>query len=85
MIVTVIQDLGKTMETQRGLQEIFNKELEKLKNKETKMDSTISEMKNTLEGINSRITEAEERICDVEDSGGNLCHRKKNRENNEKN
>ena len=31
------------------------------------MNSTITEMKNTLEGINSRITEAEERISDLED------------------
>ena len=31
------------------------------------MNKTISEMKNTLEGINSRITEAEERISDLED------------------
>ena len=51
------------METQiEKLLEMFNKELEDLKNKQTKMDSTISEMQNTLEGINSRIMEAEERI-----------------------
>ena len=31
------------------------------------MNSTITEMKNTLEGINSRVTEAEERISDLED------------------
>ena len=31
------------------------------------MNNTITEMKNTLEGINSRITEAEERIRDLED------------------
>ena len=31
------------------------------------MDNTITEMKNTLEGINSRITEAEEWISDLED------------------
>ena len=31
------------------------------------MNNTITEMKNTLEGINSRITEAEERISDLED------------------
>ena len=30
-----------------------------LKNKQTKLDSTIYEMKNILEGINSRITEVE--------------------------
>ena len=31
------------------------------------MNNTITEMKNTLEGINSRITEAEEWISDLED------------------
>ena len=31
------------------------------------MSNTITEVKNTLEGINSRITEAEEWIIDLED------------------
>ena len=31
------------------------------------MNNTITEMKTTLEGINSRIPEAEERISDLED------------------
>ena len=31
------------------------------------MNNPITEMKNTLGGINSRITEAEERISDLED------------------
>ena len=31
------------------------------------MNNTITEMKNTPEGINSRITEAEEGISDLED------------------
>ena len=31
------------------------------------MNTIITEMKNTLEGINSRITEAEEQINDMED------------------
>ena len=31
------------------------------------MNSTITEMKTTLEGISSRITKAEERISDLED------------------
>ena len=37
---------------------MFNKEVEDLK----KTNSTISEMKNTLEGTNSRLMEAEEGI-----------------------
>ena len=43
------------------IQETFKKDLEELKSKQTMMNNTITEMKNTLEGINSRITEAEER------------------------
>ena len=34
---------------------------------ETEMNNTITEMKTILEGINSRITEAEEWISDLED------------------
>ena len=50
------------------MQEIFNKDLEELKNKQTEMNNKITEMKTTPEGINSRITEAEEQISDLEDS-----------------
>ena len=68
MIVKMIQDLGKRREAKmEKMQEMFNKDLEELTNKETEMNTTINEMKNTLEGINSRITEAEEQISDLED------------------
>ena len=54
MIVKTIQNLGKRMEVKiEKRQEMFIKDLQELKNKET-------EMNNILEGINSRITEAEE-------------------------
>ena len=42
------------------MQESFNEDLEELKNKHTEVNSTNAEIKNTLEGINSRISEAEE-------------------------
>ena len=42
------------------IQEMFNKDLEELKNKQTVMNNTITEVKNTPEGINTRKTEAEE-------------------------
>ena len=45
----MIQDLGKRM---KKMQEMFSIDLEELKNKQT-------EMNNALEGINSRIAEAE--------------------------
>ena len=64
----MIQDLGKRIEAKiEKMQEMFNKDLEELKNKQTQMNNTITEMKNTLEGINSRISEAEEWISDLED------------------
>ena len=57
MIVKMIQDLRKRTEARiEKMQKMFNKDLEELKNRE--MNNTITEMKNTLEGINSRITEA---------------------------
>ena len=68
MIVKMIQDFGKRMEAKiEKMQEMFNKDLEELKNKQTEMNNTITEMKNTLEGINSRIPEAEEQISHLED------------------
>ena len=48
------------------MQESINKDLEELKNKHAETNSTITEIKNTLEGINSRISEAE-RISELED------------------
>ena len=48
----------------RRYKKIFNKELEDL----TKRDNIIAEMKSTLEGINRRITGAEERIRKWEDT-----------------
>lgn len=38
------------------MQEIFNKQLEDLKNKQTQMNNTMTEVKNTLEEIDSRKT-----------------------------
>ena len=57
MIVKTFQDLRKTMEK---MQEMFTKDLEELKNKQT-------EMNNTLEGIYSWIIESEAQINDLED------------------
>ena len=68
MIIKMIQDLRNRIEAQfEKIQEMISKDLEELKNKETVMSNTITKMKTTLEGINSRITEAEEWISDLED------------------
>ena len=53
MIVKIIRNLENRMEKK---QESINKDLEELKNKHTE---TITEIKNTLKGINSRIFETE--------------------------
>ena len=63
MIVKMMQNLGNRMEK---IQETFHKDLAELKRKQTMMNNTINEIKNSLEGINSRITETEERISDLE-------------------
>ena len=49
------------------MQEMFNKDLEELKNKQTEMNNAITEMKTTLKGINSRINESEGWKSDLED------------------
>ena len=49
------------------MQERFNKDLDKIKKSQYIMNNAINDIKNTLEGTNSRITEAEDRISEVED------------------
>jgi len=48
------------------MQESVNKDLEKIKNKQIETNNTITEIKNALEGINSRIPETEQ-ISDLKD------------------
>ena len=49
------------------MQEMFNKDLEEIKKSQLKMNNAINEIKITLEGTMSRITETEDRISEVED------------------
>ena len=44
------------------------------------MNNTINEIKNSLEGTNSRITEAEERISDLEDKMVEITTTEQNKE-----
>ena len=72
MIIKMIKNLESKMEK---IQESINKDLEELKSKHAEINNTelllinilITEIKNTLEGINSRVSEAEERISVLED------------------
>ena len=69
MIIKMIQNLENKMELQinsletriEKMQEMFNKDLGEIKNNQ------VNEIKNTLEGTNSRITETEDRISEVKD------------------
>ena len=69
-IIKIIQNIENKMELQinnletriERMQEMFNKDLEEIKKSQLKMNNAINETKNTLEGINSGITEAEDRI-----------------------
>ena len=44
------------------------------------MNNTINEIKNSLEGINSRITEAEVRVSDLEDKIVEITTAEQNKE-----
>ena len=57
MIVKMIKNPENKMEK---MQESINKDLEELRNKQAETNNTITKIKNTLEGTNSRISEAEE-------------------------
>ena len=75
MMVKMIQNLENTMklhinslETRmEKMQEMFNKDLEEIKKRQSIMNNGINEIKSTLEGTNSRITGAEGRISEVKD------------------
>ena len=75
MIVKLAQNLEIKMELQinrleariEKIQEMFNKYLEEIKKSQSIKNSATTAIRNTLEGTNSRITEAEERISEVED------------------
>ena len=56
MIVKMIKNLENKM---GKMQESIKKYLEKLKNKYTEQNITITKIKNTLEGIDSRLSEAQ--------------------------
>ena len=67
MIVKMIKDLGRRMYAQNEKLEIFNNELEKMQNNKIEMN-TITEMKNTLEEINSGLNDSEEQTDGLEDN-----------------
>ena len=87
MIVKMIQNFVNNMETQinrldpqiKRIQEMFNKDLEEIKNRKSPMINTVTEIKNILQGINSTITEAEEWISKLEDRMVKITEAEKNK------
>ena len=72
----MIKNLENKMEK---MQESINKDLEELKNKHTETNSTIIEIKNILEGINSRISKAEEQVSELEDKMVEVTYEEQNK------
>ena len=65
------------------MQKSINKDLEDLKNKHTETNNTITEIKNTLEGVNIRISEPEEQTSELENKVVEIIAEKKNKEKKE--
>ena len=63
------------------MQESINKDLGQLKNKHTETNNTITEILKTLEGINSRISEAEEWISELKDKMVEITFEEQNKKN----
>ena len=91
MIVKMIKNLENTMVLHINILETriekmhkrLNKDREDRKKSQYLMNNAINEIKNTQEGTNSRITEAEDRISAVEDRmvETNEAERKKEKKN----
>ena len=76
MIVKMIKNLENKMKKMQGL---ISKDLEEWKNKHTETNNTITKIKNTLEGINTRISEAEEWISKMEDKMVGITYEEQNK------
>ena len=64
---------------------MFNKDLEEIKKSQSIMNNAIiNEIRSTLEGTNSRITETEDSISEVEDRMVEINEAEKKRKRNKK-
>ena len=76
------QEYPKTLTKRKEekIQEIFNKELEEIKNRQLAMKNTVTVTKITLERTKSRITEAKEWISELEDRTVEITEAEQNKE-----
>lgn len=80
MVIKIFTGLEKKVE---DLSVIFKKEIENIKKNQSQINNSITKI-NTIEGINSRSEDVEEKISELEDSNGKqLCSTAKGK-NNEK-
>ena len=92
MIVKMIQNLENKMEAPMNrldawtekMQEMFNRDLGKLKNKQLAMNIIITEINNTLEGTNIRVIEEEEWMSELEVSMVDIIEARQIKEKNKK-
>ena len=92
MIVKMIQNLENKMELQinildtriQNMQESFNKDLEEIKKSQYIINNAINEVIYTLDGTNSGMTEAEDRISGVEDRMVEINETEEKRKKNSK-
>ena len=66
------------------MQEKFNRDLEEIKKSQLKMNNAINDIKITLEGTMSRITETEDRISELEDKMVEINEAERKKEKNQK-
>ena len=81
MIVKMIKEFERRMDTERE-DRICNTELENIKSNQIEMKNNITEMKKTLEGINSRLDDTVEWISKIEERAAEITQpeQKKKRE-----
>ena len=65
MVINMVKELRRRLNGQSEKLEIFNKEL--IEKNQTGLNSTITENKNILKGITSRLDDTEEQISKLED------------------
>ena len=78
----MVTGIEKTVE---DLNEAFNKEIQNMQKNNSEMKNSITELYYKLDGINSRLEEAEEHISDLEDriTGSNQAEQKREKIINE--
>ena len=79
MVIKILTGLGKRV---KDLSETLNRDGKQKKKNQSEMNNSITEIKNTLDGINSRLKEAEEWISNLGDKAMELIQTEQQKEKN---